>query len=272
MFGLSFEKMLSLALLCIGIGGVVYLVYMLISILNQQEKIFEEIKKGQSDLIGAGQRLNNMFGIAEEFMQMAKKPPAPPKQVAKEDKNNNDDSVQKFENIMAEMRGLVNTIKGNLEEELSKQLQRIPDVSAEKLSKMSQPELSVELNHMNKAIDRVLQDIKRHNHILSEDNETIKELKQKIEGYQRMIMQSREKTKSAEATIVNLEKQIAQLQMAPAETRIEQVSGDAQLKKDLEQLLMERELLKRQVDGLQDEIARTKIEKDFIENRFVDLS
>lgn len=271
MFGLSFEKMLSLVLLCIGIGGVVYLVYMLISILNQQEKIFEEIKKGQSDLIGAGQRLNNMFGIAEEFMQMAKKPPTPPKAVAKEEKNN-DDSVQKFESIMAEMRGLVNTIKGNLEEELSKQLQRIPDISAEKLSKMSQPELSSELNHMSKAIDRVLQDIKRHNHILNEDNETIKELKQKIEGYQRMIMQSREKTKSAEATIANLEKQIAQLQMAPAETRIEQVPGDGQLKKDLEQLLMERDMLKRQIDGLQDEIARTKIEKDFIENRFIDLA
>lgn len=272
MFGIPIEKLLSLVLLSVGIGGVVYLVYMLISIMNQQEKIFAEIRKGHGDLLSAGERLSHMFGIAEEFMQLAKKPPVPAKHQPKEENTSNDDSLQKFETIMAEMRGLVNTIKGSLEEELGKQLQRIPNISVEKIASMTQPELTTELNHMNRAIDRVLQDIKRHNHLLNEDNETIKDLKQKIESYQRVIMQSREKTKAAEATIANLEKQIAQLQMAPAETRIEHVSGDEKLKKDLEQLLIEREILKQQVEKLQDEMSRTMIEKDFIENRFIELS
>ena len=258
MFGIPIEKLLSLVLLSVGIGGVVYLVYMLISIMNQQEKIFAEIRKGHGDLLSAGERLSHMFGIAEEFMQLAKKPPVPAKHQPKEENTSNDDSLQKFETIMAEMRGLVNTIKGSLEEELGKQLQRIPNISVEKIASMTQPELTTELNHMNRAIDRVLQDIKRHNHLLNEDNETIKDLKQKIESYQRVIMQSREK--------------IAQLQMAPAETRIEHVSGDEKLKKDLEQLLIEREILKQQVEKLQDEMSRTMIEKDFIENRFIELS
>jgi hypothetical protein len=59
-FGLYISNYFIGALILFGILAVLLILYMLFSVLNEQDKIFKEIRSGTKNLMDAGDRLNNM--------------------------------------------------------------------------------------------------------------------------------------------------------------------------------------------------------------------
>lgn len=64
---LILENLLANALVIVNLGAELFLVYMLLRILSDQDKTYKEIRNGTNDLIEAGKKLHSMFSIAERL-------------------------------------------------------------------------------------------------------------------------------------------------------------------------------------------------------------
>lgn len=66
---LLFNSLIDNLPIIINLGSQVFLVYMLLRILSDQDKTYKEIRSGTNDLIEAGKKLNRMFSIAERLAE-----------------------------------------------------------------------------------------------------------------------------------------------------------------------------------------------------------
>lgn len=274
-FGLNLSNYLIGALILLGVFAALLLVYMLFRVLNEQDKIFKEIRSGTKNLMNAGEKLNNMFSLAESLIEKIKEVrPSNFSQPTYEIDLLSQDlvtrNIKKMENIASEIKNLIQTLNSTPPDKLPRWVNDNAQAVSQLLAE--QKILAPDINKLQKSLDQIVIDLKRTNYLTANSSSTYKDLEQKLENYQGMVMKAREKARHAETTIAELELEISQLKSNNQSTNYEPNSMVEQLQNELRTVTLEKSTLAQKVESLTSEINRTKIEKDFIEDKFIELS
>jgi chromosome segregation ATPase len=274
-FGLYISNYFIGALILFGILAVLLILYMLFSVLNEQDKIFKEIRSGTKNLMDAGDRLNNMYSLAESLIEKIKEARTSiPSQSTYEIDLLSEDlvtrNIKKMENLASEIINLTEILNSTPTDKLPGWVNENAQVVSQLLSE--QKIIAPEINKLQKSIDQIILDLKRNNYLTTNNSSAYRDLEQKLETYQGMVMKAREKSRHAESTIAELESEIYRLRANNQSKNLEPNIIVEQLQNELRKVNLEKSTLAQTVESLMGEINRTKIEKEFIEEKFIELS
>lgn len=257
------------------ISAAIFLFLMLLRILNEQENIFKEIRKGTRDLMDTGEKLHSMYSLAENLIEKIKqaRPPISSQPFSEVDLISQDlvtKNIKKIEGIASEIRVLISKLSSIPASDAPSR----PNDSSLAISQLiaDQKSLNPEIPKLQKGLDQILADLKRTNLLAFNNVSSNKELEDKLENYQRMVIKAREKSRVSENTIAELESEISLLKSKNSNTNVEPNDTIEQLKSELKKVNLEKSTLIQKVESLSSEINRTKIEKDFIEDKFIEIS
>jgi chromosome segregation ATPase len=274
-FGLYISNYFIGALVLFGILAVLLILYMLFSVLNEQDKIFKEIRSGTKNLMDAGDRLKSMYSLAESLIEKIKEARTSiPSQSTYEIDLLSEDlvtkNIKKMENLASEIINLTEILNSTPTDKLPGWVNDNSQVVSQLLSE--QKILAPEINKLQKSLDQIILDLKRNNYLTTNNSSAYRDLEQKLETYQGMVMKAREKSRHAEATIAELESEIYRLRANNQSKNLEPNIIVEQLQNELRKVNLEKSTLAQTVESLMGEINRTKIEKEFIEEKFIELS
>lgn len=267
------ENIIANSLALINLASEIFLIYMLFRILSDQDKTYQEIRSGTADLIAAGKKLHSMFSMAEKLAQQKNNDhkPAP---TSSEDNYNAffeeqvKESLRKLEALMMEVFSLTD----NMMEEPSSELPRWRDSNQQSIQKIiaDQQLLKPEISKIQDSIYWLSKELKRAsaNNVVHAGNGNEQ---QTIKSYQEMLIKTRERAKNAEQNLQELESQFDFVRKDHEKILAENAEEIESLKGEIKKINDERTSLIRNMDALTNEILRTKVEKEFIENRFIEL-
>lgn len=277
MFGFSSDTVIIGASIFFSFSAVIFLVTMLFRILSAQDKIYQEIRNGTGDLVQAGNRLHSMYSLAENLITQIKTsasaasiPDQAIEAVADISEELLSEKLRKFEGIASDMRGLMNSMLTAAPDKLTPWRES----NSQSINKLlaEQHELVPDIAKLQRCLDKMAIDLKRANHLAVSENESNEELKKKIETYQTMVIKARERSKAAETTAAALQSEVNLLNKKNERLSIENSSIGAKLEEEMAKIRSENAVLLRKIEDLNGEISRTNIEKNFIEDKFIELS
>jgi len=274
-FGLNIFNYLIGALILFGILAAIIIVYMLYNVLNEQDKIFKEVRSGTKNLMDAGEKLINMYSLAESLIEKIKEARtySPSESTYEIDLLSQDlvtKNIKKMENLASEIINLTQVLNSTPTDKLPGWVNDNAQAVSQLLSE--QKILAPEFNKLQKSLDQIILDLKRTAYLTNNNSGTQKDLEQKLENYQAMVMKAREKSRNAEATIAELESEIYRLRANNESKNPEPNIVVEQLQNELKKVSLEKSTLEQKVESLMGEIDRNKIEKEFIEDKFIELS
>jgi len=274
-FGLNIFNYLIGALILFGILAAIIIVYMLYNVLNEQDKIFKEVRSGTKNLMDAGEKLINMYSLAESLIEKIKEARtySPSESTYEIDLLSQDlvtKNIKKMENLASEIINLTQVLNSTPTDKLPGWVNDNAQAVSQLLSE--QKILAPEFNKLQKSLDQIILDLKRTAYLTNNNSGTQKDLEQKLENYQAMVMKAREKSRNAEATIAELESEIYRLRANNESKNPEPNIVVEQLQNELKKVSLEKSTLEQKVESLIGEINRNKIEKEFIEDKFIELS
>lgn len=270
---LLFNSLIDNLPIIINLGSQVFLVYMLLRILSDQDKTYKEIRSGTNDLIEAGKKLNRMFSIAE---RLAERNLNEKVTISKTDESNSpfeqqlEASLKKIEQLISQAFAVVE----NVAELPPSDIPRWRDSNMQSMQKImaDQQLLRPEIAKIQDILYRLSKEIRRGPATGVADTELPNEQEQTIKSYQEMLIKTRERAKSAESKANLLQSEIDLLNKKNNEMTAQSLEELNALKDEIKKINDERTSLIRNMDALTNEILRTKIEKNFIEDRFIELS
>jgi chromosome segregation ATPase len=175
-----------------------------------------------------------------------------------------------MENLASEIINLTEILNSTPTDKLPGWVNDNAQVVSQLLSE--QKILAPEINKLQKSLDQIILDLKRNNYLTTNNSSAYRDLEQKLETYQGMVMKAREKSRHAESTIAELESEIYRLRANNQSKNLEPNIIVEQLQNELRKVNLEKSTLAQTVESLMGEINRTKIEKEFIEEKFIELS
>lgn len=257
----------------INLTSQIFLVYMLLRILSDQDKTYKEIRKGTSDLIEAGKKLNRMFSIAERLAERnlnEKVARSKPDESSSPFEQQLEASLKKIEELVSQAFAVVE----NVAELPPSEIPRWRDSNIQSMQKImaDQQLLRPEIAKIQDLLYRLSKEIRRGPVTGVTDTELASEQEQTIKSYQEMLIKTRERAKSAESKTELLQSEIDLLNKKNNEITAQNLEEVNALKDEIKKINDERTSLIRNMDALTNEILRTKIEKNFIEERFIEIS
>lgn len=271
---LILDNLLANALVIVNLGAELFLVYMLLRILSDQDKTYKEIRNGTKDLIDAGKKLHSMFSIAERLAERKLNESTP---YAKPVENNINrqleqqitEGLEKLERLMNETFALTHNMMT-----APSAAPRGQDASMQSLQKLinDQQLLKPELTKIQESLYRLSKNLSLAPSSAMSVAENTEEQQQTIKSYQEMLIKTRERAKDAEQKLGLLRAEIDQQSKRNEKIIADNADEIDFLKQEVKKISDERTSLIRNMDALTNEILRTKIEKDFIEDRFIELS
>ena len=276
-FGHNLSNYVIEGLILLVVGALISLVYMLFRILNEQENIFKEIRNSIKNLTDAGEQLNSMYSLSERLLERIKDartsiPFQSPNEVDLISNDMMTKNIRKIESIASEMKALIDTMKSQSPDDLKRWLNNTSQGISQLLA--DQKNLGSDIFKLQKILDQndFEGGLKRTSYANLDDSNAYTELQQKIENYQTMIMKSREKSRDAANRIAELESEVALLKSKNENTGSETNDMLEQLQNEMKKVALEKSSLTLKLESLADEIKRTKIEKNFIEDKFIELT
>ena len=179
-------------------------------------------------------------------------------------------NIKKMENLASEIINLTEILNSTPTDKLPGWVNDNAQVVSQLLSE--QKILAPEINKLQKSLDQIILDLKPNNYLTTNNSSAYRDLEQKLETYQGMVMKAREKSRLAESTIAELESEIYRLRANNQSKNLEPNIIVEQLQNELRKVNLEKSTLAQTVESLMGEINRTKIEKEFIEEKFIELS
>ena len=164
-FGLNLSNNIFGLLILGGIVAAFLLVYMLFRILNEQESIFKEIRNGTKNLIESGEKLHNMYSLAESLIEKIN-------DVRFSDSSQSISEVDfiaqdlltknfnKFENIASEIKKLIQTMNMSSADELPRWLNDNGSMVNKLIAE--QKMLAPDIVKLQKSLDQILLSLKRN--------------------------------------------------------------------------------------------------------------
>lgn len=181
-------------------------------------------------------------------------------------------AVGDIESSVSEMRSILSSL-GDLKPEGYADWQRD---NHEKLlhSLNGRPQVRAEIEELKRRLDEanlVISDLRRANRIAEASGHSVEILQEKLTQQEQRLNQTKERAQKAEASAQTLKGEIDKLNGMLQQSRSAVSSELEMMREQLDSITKERSSLTRQLDDLRDSMKRTLLEKDFIEEKLLDL-
>lgn len=275
MFGLSTENIVVGTFVFFNLSTICFLVYMLLRILKEQENTHHELSLGTHDLIEAGHKLHSMYALAES---LANNNSSGPRNYLSEGLEQSlselsdsviTESLNKLERTTSEMKTLVQDL-------LSTPTEHLPawkETHNNKIEMLlaTNESLAPEITKLQTTLDQTVKEVKRLGlKIFEPDNSAATQ--PKLETYQKMLMQARERARVAENSLMALEAEALGFKNKMETSLVETNEIIANQQLEISKMRNEKNSLTERMIALENELKRTNIEKGFIEDKFIELS
>lgn len=229
-------------------GAAVLLVKLLLNNTMQQEKFFNSLGKCFEQLQDASRKLDTLTTILDRrFASM-------------EDNRKQSDpllinTLQRFDKVSQE-------IKDRLDDLLDAEF---PEAAAEMVVQ--------EIAKLQNNLEEMSSQLRENNDLSADENADLVAMRKRIESYQSMVMKARSDAKQSEAQMAELREEIERLRLAGLEATVNTgTTQQSEMQTQLQTLTQEKKTLEDKIAAMHDEMHRNNIEKNFIEERFIQLT
>lgn len=281
----------SLAILFVFVGNaasILLLIYMLFRILRQTEATHTLLVGGTKDLIDAGKRLRDSMKSADRLVDRL------------QDINSHTDSRQdtgnveteehfrKIESMIQDLSGSKFQDHGRFLEDVKGLLDSFKSVKNEGLGEWREANqskldtaiaqrnrMAAEMEAVKARLDdsnKIIQDLRRTVRLAEAAGQSAEALRASLEQHQQLLARAKERAQASETKLaaLNREMELIQAEAGRADIGKDGAATNA-LRRQLEAIKRERDSLDGQLARLKEAMQRTLIEKDFIEEKLLDL-
>lgn len=282
----------QLAVLFVFIGNAVSLIllaFMLHRIVKQTEATHTLLSGGAQDLVDAGKRLRDAMKSTDRLVdrlsdmnkqadqQAANTPPGPSDEHFKKIESMILDlSGRKFEDhgkFLEDIKGLMDSLSGVSNDSFG----QWRDANQNKLetAQTQRNRMAAEMETLKVRLDdsqKIIQELRRSVRLAEAAGQSADALRASLDQQQQLLTRAKEKAAAAENRAANLAREVELMQAEAERGEPGKDNGAMQaLRSQLEEMTRERDGLQSQIERLRESMQRTLIEKDFIEEKLLDL-
>ena len=282
----------QLAVLFVFIGNAVSLIllaFMLHRIVKQTEATHTLLSGGAQDLMDAGKRLRDAMKSTDRLvdrlsdmnkqadLQASNAPPTPTEEHFKKIESMILDlSGRKFDDhgkFLEDIKGLMDSLGGVSNESFG----QWRDANQNKLetAQVQRNRMASEMETLKVRLDdsqKIIQELRRSVRLAEAAGQSADALRASLDQQQQLLTRAKEKAAAAENRAANLAREVELMQAEAERADPGKDNGAAQsLRRQLEEMTRERDGLQGQIERLREAMQRTLIEKDFIEEKLLDL-
>lgn len=282
----------QLAVLFVFIGNAVSLIllaFMLHRIVKQTEATHTLLSGGAQDLIDAGKRLRDSMKSTDRLvdrlsdmnkqadLQASNAPPTPTEEHFKKIESMILDlSGRKFDDhgkFLEDIKGLMDSLGGVSNDSFG----QWRDANQNKLetAQIQRNRMAAEMETLKVRLDdsqKIIQELRRSVRLAEAAGQSADALRASLDQQQQLLTRAKEKAAAAENRAANLAREVELMQAEAERADPSKENGAAQsLRRQLEEMTRERDGLQGQIERLREAMQRTLIEKDFIEEKLLDL-
>jgi chromosome segregation ATPase len=279
----------SVAILFVFVGNaaaIILLAFMLFRILSQTEATHDLMRQGSSDLIDAAKRLREMLAAVDRLSdrlidanKLAVQAAQPLsltedslEKIAALTDSLTRESIEEHEQIVGDMRELLVSLHDTPGEHLSTWRQQHEDKLGQAVTQRSQ--LATELEQVKLRLDEahvVIAELRRANRLAEASTQSADVLRQNLEQQQVLLNRAKERAQKAEASANALTQEVEKLQTEVDRARHTAEKDMEDLRAQMGVMAEERTVLFNQLEELKSTMQRTLREKEFIEDKLLDL-
>lgn len=280
----------SVAVLFVFIGNaaaIILLAFMLFRILSQTETTHTLMRQGTDELMGAAKRLHEMLSSVDRLSDRLIDANKLAGQANSQAINISQESLQKIaaltdsltregieehEGMMGEMRDLLESLQRVDPDGYTAWRQDNQGKLDQTLTQRSH--LATELEQVKIRLDEaniVINELRRANRLAEASTQSAEVLRQNMDQQQQLLNRAKERAQKAEATANTLTQEVEKLQAEVDHARHVAEKDIEDLRSQMEAVAQERTILFNQLEELKNTMKRTLLEKDFIEDKLLDL-
>lgn len=280
----------SVAVLFVFIGNaaaIILLAFMLFRILGQTETTHTLMRQGTDELMGAAKRLHEMLSTVDRLSDRLIEANKHASQTSNQSVNISHESLQKITALtdsltregIEEHEGMMNDMR-----ELLESLQRVdPDgYSAWRHDNEGKIDHTLtQRSHLHTELEQVkirleeanivINELRRANRLAEASTQSAEVLRQNMDQQQQLLNRAKERAQKAEAHANTLTNEVEKLQSEVDHVRHAAEKDIDDLREQMNAITQERTLLFNQLEELKNTMKRTLLEKDFIEDKLLDL-
>ncbi|MGE5450570.1 MAG: hypothetical protein ACM3VZ_01835 [Acidobacteriota bacterium] len=281
----------QIAVLFVFIGNaasIVLLAFMLHRIMKQTEATHVLLSGGTHDLLDAGKRLREAMKSTDRLMERLSDINAGTDRVSPGASSDAEEKLKKIESMLQDLSGRKLQDQGTFLEDIKNVLDSLTglntdtfaqwrDANQNKLetAQAQRNRMATEMEALKVRLDeanKIIQELRRSVRLAEAASQSAEALRANLDQQQQLLARAKERAQVAESRAATLSREIElmQAEASRAEPNRDGASTQA-LKRQLDEVTRERDTLQSQMDRLKEMMQRTLIEKDFIEEKLLDL-
>lgn len=285
-------QMEQLAILFVFVGNaasIVMLAFMLYKISKQTEATHTLLQGGTADLIDAGKRLRDALKstdrLVDRLADLNSRADAPSSGAPTGEM---DEQFRKLEAMLQDLSGRRHQDHGKFLEDIKVVLDSLTGLKPEGLSQWrddyqnkletaqaQRNRMATEMEALKARLDesnRIIQELRRSVRLAEAASQSTEALRASLDQQQQLLARAKERAQLAESRCATLSREIELLEAEASrgDGKSEGASTSA-LRRQLDEITRERDGMKNQLDRLRDTMQRTLVEKEFIEEKLLDL-
>ena len=281
----------QLAVLFVFIGNaasIVLLVFMLYRIMKQTEATHVLLSGGTQDLLEAGKRLREAMKSTDRLVERLSDINANTDRVAPGSASDSEEKLKKIESMLHELAGRKLPDQGHFLEDIKNVLDSLTglnndtfsqwrDANQNKLetAQAQRNRMATEMEALKVRLEEantIIQELRRSVRLAESASQSADALRANLDQQQQLLARAKERAQVAENRAATLSREIELMQAEGNRADSNREGGSNQaLKRQLEEVTRERDALQGQLERLKETMQRTLIEKDFIEEKLLDL-
>ncbi len=281
----------QIAVLFVFIGNAVSIMmlgFMLFKISKQTEATHSLLVNGTRDLLEAGKRLRDSTKstdrLVDRLSDLNQQPSSAPPPAASE----TEEHFRKLESMLQELSGKKLPDHGKFLEDIRQVLDSIGnqsgtdsfaqwrDAHQHKLeaAQTQRTRMAAEMEALKTRLDesqKVIVELRRTVRVAETANQSTEALRVSLDQQQQLLARAKERAQAAESRAATLSREIELMQAEAGRAESKGDGASAAVRRQLDEVTRERDGLKGQLEKLRETMQRTLIEKDFIEEKLLDL-
>jgi chromosome segregation ATPase len=279
----------SLAIAFVFIGNaaaIILLAFMLFRILSQTETTHDMMRSGAAELVEAGKRLREMLQTVDRLSdrlieanhaggqggRSLNLSPESLNKLSALTETLTKEGLQEHEQVINEMRHLLESLQAVKSDDYPEWRNNNQGKIDQTLNQRSQ--ISTELEYLKIRLEEannVINELRSANREAEAGNQTADVLKHNLEQSLLKLNKAKERALKAEASMEALSKDMAKLSAEAEQGKRTTAADMDNLREQMHALHEERNIMFNQLEEMKDVMKRTMLEKDFIEEKLLDL-
>ncbi|HET8695425.1 MAG TPA: hypothetical protein VFM33_12200 [Aquabacterium sp.] len=285
-------QMEQLAILFVFVGNaasIVMLAFMLYKITKQTEATHTLLQGGTADLIDAGKRLRDALKstdrLVDRLSDLNSRADSPPSGAPTSEM---DEQFRKIEAMLQDLSGRRHQDHGKFLEDIKVVLDSLTGLKPEGFSQWrddyqnkletaqtQRNRMATEMEALKVRLDdanRIIQELRRSVRLAEAASQSTEALRASLDQQQQLLARAKERAQLAESRCATLSREIELLEAEAGrgDGKSDGPSTSA-LRRQLDEVTRERDGMKNQLDRLREAMQRTLVEKEFIEEKLLDL-